>query len=165
MYLEGINFKLVTDCNSLALTLKKKLLNPRIARWALELENFDYVIEHRTNERMRHVDSLSRVDDVNIVEANSLEQILAVEQGRDPIILKIRESLEDNKDSILNDKFELHDGLIYKKSGDNLLFYVPTLMESNVIRANHDDMGHFSAKKGIQPFIEHILVPQNVEKN
>lgn len=114
---------------------------------------------------MRHVDSLSRVDDVNIVEANSLEQILAVEQGRDPIILKIRESLEDNKDSILNDKFELHDGLIYKKSGENLLFYVPTLMESNVIRANHDDMGHFSAKKGIQPFIEHILVPQNVEKN
>lgn len=38
-YLEGIPFKIVTDCNSLTLTLKRREMNPRIARWALELEN------------------------------------------------------------------------------------------------------------------------------
>lgn len=41
VYLPGINFKIITDCNSLKMTLSKKEVNPRIARWALELENFD----------------------------------------------------------------------------------------------------------------------------
>lgn len=35
IYLQGIRFKIITDCNSLKLTLEKKDLNPRIARWAL----------------------------------------------------------------------------------------------------------------------------------
>lgn len=36
-YLEGIPFKIISDCNSLMLTLNKREMNPRIARWALEL--------------------------------------------------------------------------------------------------------------------------------
>ncbi|GFV51311.1 retrovirus-related Pol polyprotein from transposon 17.6 [Trichonephila clavipes] len=32
----------------------------RIARWALQLEEFDYEIEHRAGSRMKHVDALSR---------------------------------------------------------------------------------------------------------
>lgn len=161
--LEGISFKIVTDCNSLALTLKKKLLNPRIARWALEFENFDYTIEHRSNERMRHVDCLSRIEDVNIIEANSLEQILSVEQERDPTILKIRQSLECN-DSPLNNKFELSDGLVYRKSGEKLLFYVPTVMEGNVIRANHDEMGHFGVKKVHDLLLNTYWFPKMLQK-
>jgi len=35
VYLQGIKFKIVTDCNSVAMTLAKKDINPRIARWAL----------------------------------------------------------------------------------------------------------------------------------
>ncbi|GFV99425.1 retrovirus-related Pol polyprotein from transposon 17.6 [Trichonephila clavipes] len=40
--------------------LCKKELITRIARWALQLEEFDYEIEHRTGSRMKHVDALSR---------------------------------------------------------------------------------------------------------
>ena len=36
IYLEGILFIIVIDCNSLALTLSRKLVSPRITRWALE---------------------------------------------------------------------------------------------------------------------------------
>ncbi|GFT21984.1 transposon Tf2-9 polyprotein [Trichonephila clavipes] len=39
---------------------KKKELITRIARWALQLEEFDYEIEHRAGSRMKHVDALSR---------------------------------------------------------------------------------------------------------
>ncbi|GFW02723.1 retrovirus-related Pol polyprotein from transposon 17.6 [Trichonephila clavipes] len=39
---------------------KKKDLITRIARWALQLEEFDYEIEHRAGSRMKHVDALSR---------------------------------------------------------------------------------------------------------
>lgn len=59
-YLDGIPFCIVTDCNSLTMTLNKKAINPRIARWALELENYDYSIQHRSGVRMGHVDALSR---------------------------------------------------------------------------------------------------------
>lgn len=145
VYLEGIAFKIVTDCNSLTLTLNKKQINPRIARWALELENFNYSIEHRPNQRMRHVDSLSRIPEVAIVEQISFEQLLAVEQGRDHNIVKIRESLESATASA--SAFELIDGLVYRKLDDKSLFYVPSLLESNVIRANHDDCGHFGPDK------------------
>ena len=31
-YLEGIPFRIITDCNSLTITLSKKQINPRIAR-------------------------------------------------------------------------------------------------------------------------------------
>lgn len=146
VYLEGIPFTIVTDCNSLALTLGKKLINPRIARWGLELENYNYKIEHRPNQKMRHVDSLSRIpSDVNVIEPNSLEHILAVEQGRDHNIVVLRQTLEDEPAE--STKFALIDGLVYKKNDDNLLFYVPSVMESNIIRANHDDFGHFGVDK------------------
>lgn len=45
----GIPFKIITDCNSLTQTLEKKMINPRIARRALELENYEYTIQHRNN--------------------------------------------------------------------------------------------------------------------
>ncbi|GFX71387.1 transposon Tf2-6 polyprotein [Trichonephila clavipes] len=38
----------------------KKDLFTRIARWALQLEEFEYGIEHRAGSRMKHVDALSR---------------------------------------------------------------------------------------------------------
>lgn len=60
-YLDGNKpFKIVTDCNSLTLTLNKSAINPRIARWALELEDYAGVVQHRSGVRMAHVDALSR---------------------------------------------------------------------------------------------------------
>lgn len=74
VYLEGIPFKIVTDCNSLTQALDKKDVNPRIARWTLKLENYNYTIQHRSGVSMGHVDALSRcrqiaaVSDVNDVD-------------------------------------------------------------------------------------------------
>jgi len=38
IYFQGKKFKIITDCNALSLTLNKREISPRIARWALELE-------------------------------------------------------------------------------------------------------------------------------
>ncbi|GFT47137.1 hypothetical protein TNCV_3747831 [Trichonephila clavipes] len=54
------HFKIVTDCSAFQKTMQKKELITRIARWALQLEEFDYEIEHRAGSRMKHVDALSR---------------------------------------------------------------------------------------------------------
>ncbi|GFX00525.1 retrovirus-related Pol polyprotein from transposon 17.6 [Trichonephila clavipes] len=48
------------DSYELEKTMQKKELITRIARWALQLEEFDYEIEHRAGSRMKHVDALSR---------------------------------------------------------------------------------------------------------
>lgn len=161
IYLEGITFTIVTDCNSLALTLKKKHINPRIARWALELENYHYEIVHRGNERMRHVDALSRNMEIAVVESNSFEQVLAVEQGRDSHISELRSQLEIQEHS----SFELSEGLVYRKSEDDkLLFYVPECLEDNVIRSCHDQMGHFGVDK-VQNLIKKVYwFPKMKEK-
>lgn len=42
VYLQGIKFKIVTDCNSLTMTLNKKDINPRIARWASSITKITF---------------------------------------------------------------------------------------------------------------------------
>ena len=59
-YLLGKTFKVVNDCASLKTTMTKKELIPRIARWWLRLQDFDFKLEHRSGNRMAHVDALSR---------------------------------------------------------------------------------------------------------
>lgn len=61
VYLIGIPFKIVTDCKAFSLTMNKKDLYVRDARWALHLlEEFNYVIEHRSGKAITHVDAFSR---------------------------------------------------------------------------------------------------------
>ncbi|GFX19936.1 transposon Tf2-8 polyprotein [Trichonephila clavipes] len=59
-YLVGNKFKIVTDCSAFQKTMSKKQLNPKIARWALFLEDFNYEIIRRPGKQMGHVDCLSR---------------------------------------------------------------------------------------------------------
>ena len=61
VYLQGIKFKILTDCNSLKQTSDKKDVNDRISRWALKLERYDKTIEHRLGSKMCHVDAFSRL--------------------------------------------------------------------------------------------------------
>jgi len=60
VYLLGISFTIVTDCQAFQMTMNKKDLCVRVARWALLLEEFRYTIVHRPGKQMIHVDALSR---------------------------------------------------------------------------------------------------------
>lgn len=59
-YLIGIDFKIVTDCNSLKLTERKRDLLPRVARWWVYLQDFRFTLEYRKGSLMQHADFLSR---------------------------------------------------------------------------------------------------------
>lgn len=146
VYLAGMHFKVVTDCNSFRLTLDKQIINPRISRWALFLQNYNFEIVHRPGTRMGHVDALSRCHGILILESNTFEQILAIKQSMDGEIVKIRDKLQLKEDKY----FELREGLVYRKERDKLLFYVPQSMENNVIRSCHDDMAHVGLDKVIE---------------
>ena len=146
IYLQGRQFKIVTDCNSLTLTLNKVELNPRIARWALEMQNYDYELIHRSGDKMQHVDALSRCMNVMIVETNSFEENLIICQSRDPKIQKIKSILEKTEDKM----YEMRNGGVFRKSGcDRLLFCVPDEKKSQVLHKYHNELGHIGRDKMI----------------
>jgi len=122
-------------------------VNPRISRWALFLQTYDYNIEYRPESKMLHVDALSRCCNVLVIEGNTFERILAIKQDQDPVIQQLCEQLEITE----NKFFELRDGLVYRKAkGGKLLFYVPECLENNVIRICHDNIGYVSVGKAIE---------------
>jgi hypothetical protein len=82
------------------MALNKKDINPRISKWALILENYDYAVEHRAGKRMQHVDALSRCTPVMVIEENRFEQNLAIAQNLDPVIKALKSELEVREDPI-----------------------------------------------------------------
>ncbi|GJQ73134.1 hypothetical protein Trydic_g1762 [Trypoxylus dichotomus] len=130
VYLLGIKFKILTDCDSLRLTLSKKDIVPRIMGWVVYLQNFHYVVEHRPGKRMAHVDALSRAH-VLILEENTFEQILGLKQTTDPKIKEIKLLIRELP------FYELRNEMVFRKDKEKLIFYVPEGIEQSVIRTSH----------------------------
>lgn len=150
VYLLGIPFKIVTDCRAFSLTMNKRDLCVRVARWALLLEEFNYVIEHRPGTSMRHVDALSR----------NLPSVMTIEENRSSLMARIRRAQREDDElkpvfekvtRNETDNFSLQNNILYRKYHDDLLLVVPKSMQHDVIRQAHEK-GHFSADK-----IERIL--------
>ncbi|GFU85856.1 retrovirus-related Pol polyprotein from transposon 17.6 [Trichonephila clavipes] len=93
VYLLGQHFKIVTDCSAFQKTMQKMELITRIARWALQLEEFDYEIEHRAGSRMKHVDALSRYP-VMMVCNDTVTSKLKKAQEEDDNIQTLKSLLE-----------------------------------------------------------------------
>lgn len=95
---------------------------------------------------MRHVDCLSRIFNILVLEASNFEKNLAITQTRDAKIVELRKELEE-KDLPF---YELRNGNVYRKSKSGVKFYVPEKMRSNVVRTCHDDVGHCGLKKTLE---------------
>lgn len=145
-YLYGLHFKLVTDCKAMQLTLNKKDINPKITRWALYLEQFDFEIIHRPGEKMQHVDALSRncmltMEDEDVQTV--FDSALCVNQIRDVGISRLKERILKNEVS----DYVVRDGLVYRSEKGKLLLYVPDSMVDSVLNRYHNSLGHFGVDK------------------
>ena len=107
-----------------------------------------------------HVDSLSRMYSILVIEENSFEFNLLLYQSQDPAIKALRDELEKSESKF----FELRNGLVYRKSGENLLFYVPASMEVNVLFKYHDEMGRVGVQKVYDLIKQSNWLPQLKEK-
>ena len=58
--LQGRKFTLVTDHQPLEWLMNTQTLRGKNARWAMILQEFDFVIKHRAGKQQQHVDGLSR---------------------------------------------------------------------------------------------------------
>jgi len=84
IYLYGTKFKVITDCNALAYVLKKTSINPRVNRWILCMQNYNFDL------KMLYVDDLSRIS-VAAIDIISLTKELYYKQ-LDPICVKLLKS-------------------------------------------------------------------------
>ncbi|XP_011869954.1 PREDICTED: uncharacterized protein LOC105563185 [Vollenhovia emeryi] len=159
LYLYGLEFAIVTDCNALVYAMNKANLNPRIARWTLMLQNYRFSVTHRPGKRMAHVDALSRC--TAYVHEMPLERELELRQLTDPRILEISKKLELSEDK----KFDLINGLVYKKDENQKKFVVPDSLITSLIRAHHDEMAHCGPEKTYKGIAENFWFPSMRKKS
>ncbi|GFX36178.1 retrovirus-related Pol polyprotein from transposon 297 [Trichonephila clavipes] len=119
----------------------KKELITRIARWALQLEEFNYKIEHRAGSRMKHVDVLSRYP-VMMVCNHTLTSKLKNAQEEDDNIQTLKSLLEKQE----SEEFFERNGILYKYLNGRELIVTPKAMQAELIKSIHEN-GHFSVGK------------------
>ncbi|GBN24637.1 Transposon Ty3-G Gag-Pol polyprotein [Araneus ventricosus] len=163
VYLLGIPFKIVTDCSALEKTMQKKDLVTRVARWALLLEEFDYVIEHRSGTRMTHVDALSRSPiDIFCISFDNILPRLKSAQDNDNEVKAIKELLRISAYENYCDR----NGILYKFVEGKELVVVPDSMQTEIIRNAHE-RGHTGVKYTEKYLLDYYYIPklrQKVEK-
>lgn len=130
VYLLGLRFKIVTDCAAFTQTMRKKEVLPKIWRWAERLENF--VLEHRPDVRMKHVDVLSR-NAVMIIVEDSIVAKIKVVQTDDSNLNELKKALELK----FNDEYTLSGDIRYKFDDGRDLLVVSDSMQDEIIRLIH----------------------------
>lgn len=167
VYLLGKRFRIVTDCAAVTTTKATTPLLPRIARWWLKLQEFDYELVHRPGAQLAYVDAMSRapVEPEREVQAVA-ERILRVDispadwvvtmQQKDEKLLRImqvlRGTLRTDDDRQLATDYELKDHRLYRKCDGQLRWVVPGAVRWRIVKNAHDDRGHF----GLQKTLDHL---------
>uniref|UniRef100_A0A0A1WLR9 RNA-directed DNA polymerase n=1 Tax=Zeugodacus cucurbitae TaxID=28588 RepID=A0A0A1WLR9_ZEUCU len=156
IYLKGVKFTIITDCNAFALTMRKEDVPPRVARWALFLQEFDYQIVHRSGSQMRHVDALSRMYCLQMEE--TLRHRLLQAQLNDDWTKAVRTILEKGH----FEDFYISHGILCKDPSKELVV-VPCSMEEDIIRTVHRQ-NHFAARKTQELVEKSYYIPQLGQK-
>ncbi|KAG6462773.1 hypothetical protein O3G_MSEX013458 [Manduca sexta] len=163
VYLLGIRFKIITDCGALRTTLTKRDLIPRIGRWWMQFQEYDCEIEYRPGSRMSHVDALSRAPVAEFTKLNNdhvidvltvnIQDWIATVQSDDDEINKIKAILLDTNTKTIVDvhkNYQIKGNYVFKITEDGLRWVVPKPVRWQLLRMNHDDVGHFGYDKTLK---------------
>lgn len=136
-FLFGRKFVIVTDCNAVRLTWSKRDVTPRVGRWWMALQEYDFTIEHRPGNKMIHVDALSR----NPVEINSVKYsdwvcgLQALDEDTQLIKTQIDQGTAETCYTIVEDK------VCRIIDGENKIL-IPKCSRWKIVQMYHDENGH-----------------------
>ncbi|GFV87105.1 transposon Tf2-6 polyprotein [Trichonephila clavipes] len=145
VYILGMPFKIITDCNAFTKTMSKKDLNTRIAHWALNLQDYDYTILHRSGSQMAHVDALSRIQVLTNQCTDSIVHRIKESQELDPHILSIKALLQNGP----YDNYCIKNNILFKFIDGAEVLVIPDEMQHHFIKNAHDK-GHFLVKRTLE---------------
>lgn len=151
VYLLGSPFVVITDCKAFATTMDKKDI-PKIARWAMILQEYEFEVQHRAGTSMKHVDALSRMF---FIEIPSVRHSLMKSQANDESIKAIKAIIQEKP----YENYTMYNGLLCKEIEGNMLIVVPELMQMNIVRRSHDQ-GHFKYTKLEAMIAKEFFIPQ-----
>lgn len=140
IYLIGSHFKIVTDCSAIRYTFAKRDLIPRIARWWLKVQEYDFEIEHRPGDSMKHVDALSR-NAINTLQISSEDWFLAI-QLQDDSIKQIVEQIINKTNRELDRQYIYRNNRLYRKTLAGERLVIPRCARFNILQKYHDEIGH-----------------------
>ncbi|GFY24540.1 transposon Tf2-11 polyprotein [Trichonephila clavipes] len=155
VYILGMPFKIITDCNAFTKTMSKKDLNTRITRWALNLQDHNYTILHRSGSQMAHVDALSRIQVLTNQCTDSIVHRIKESQELDPHILSIKALLQNGP----YDNYCVKNNILYKFIDGAEVLVIPDEMQHHFIKNAHDK-GHFSVKRTLEHIKIKYFIPQ-----
>ncbi|CAK1597720.1 unnamed protein product [Parnassius mnemosyne] len=148
IYITGIRFKVVTDCSAVRSTLTKRDLVPRIARWWLQIQDFDMEVVYRPGINMRHVDALSRNPVPEILNVEITEDWFLTAQLQDEQLQSIFHQLKSgNPNNDLKNNYCIRDHRIYRKTLNGERLAVPKAARWRIMKMFHDDIGHVGLKR------------------
>lgn len=168
VYLLGKHFTVITDCESLRTSATKKNLIPRVARWWLRMQEFDFDVKHRTGMQMSHVDALSRapVLEIDGVDGATLDVFSVRDESKwmialqktDSEILKLKKDIEEKRSN--TKEYVIRDDCVYFKTehGDEL-FLLPKNLRSRMVADAHS-AAHFGLEKTLNVLKRHYWFNQ-----
>lgn len=166
-YLYGRDFKITTDCRPLKWLMNMRDPSSRLARWNLQLQEYNFEVEHKAGKAHTNADALSRrtperdppahVKLVTSYVPTISEERLREEQQNDPSLEALLRRLPS--EPALQSEYKMNDqGLLCKISQEregsrrgclSERFVVPACMVPDVLKAFHNApyAGHFGEKK------------------
>lgn len=184
VYLLGIHFKIITDCNAIKSTVTKKDLSPRVARWWTYMQDFSFEVIYRKGQFVNHVDYLSRnpevdqdsintthalpnasvplkIDNmsVNLINSPPPRSWLETAQDSDPetrvLIEKVRAGDLDSN------QYMVQNNLLYYKTDPMAApkLFIPKGSRLSILNLFHDENCHVGLDKTYQKILEYFWFP------
>lgn len=162
IYLVGKFFRVVTDCAAVTTTKLSKPLLPRIARWWLRLQEFDFELVHRPGQQIQHVDALSRApnepsstpevvaDKVYRIEIDEDDWLATMQHQDESLcdIMKIlRGELKTDQTSQIKKDYVIKRNRLFRNVNGKEKWVVPSAVRWQIVRNAHDERGHFGIDK------------------
>lgn len=157
VYLIGIQFKVVTDCNAIRTTLSKRDLVPRIGRWWLSIQEYTFNVAYRPGHRISHADVLSRnpvmteitVGTVNVTNVDWVLSAQMTDERCKCLIEILNKTPSDKKEKNIHANFSLVDNRLNRNTEDGKKWVVPKAARRQVVLYFHDGEGHMDLDKTV----------------
>lgn len=145
-FVEGMDFKVITDHASLKWLMQQKDLSGRLARWSLKLQGFNFTIEHRKGSANIVPDALSRA----FAEEIGMDAVLNIDMDSphfsDQDYKELIDTVKASEDRLPD--LKIQDGKIYKRvmfntgplSQDAICWklWLPAALRQDLIQMAHE---------------------------